>query len=43
MARRMGQMAKEFVRRHFLITRNVRDYLTLLILCGNPDSRTIEL
>jgi trehalose synthase len=43
MARRMGQMAKEFVRRYFLITRNVRDYLTLLILCDNPDSRTIEL
>jgi trehalose synthase len=43
MARRMGQMAKEFVRRHFLITRNVRDYLTLMILCDNPDQRTIEL
>ncbi len=43
MARRMGQMAREFVRNHFLMTRNVRDYLTLMILSENPQSRTIEL
>lgn len=43
LARRMGEMAKEFVRRHFLITRNVRDYLTLMILLENPSSRVIEL
>ncbi len=42
-ARRMGETGKEFVRRHFLITRNVRDYLTLMILLENPNSRVIEL
>lgn len=42
-ARRLGQTAREFVRRHFLMTRNVRDYLTLMILCENPGSRVIEL
>jgi trehalose synthase len=43
MAHRMGIVAKEFVLRHFLITRNVRDYLTLMLLCDNPESQTIEL
>ncbi len=43
MSRRMGKLAKEFVRRHFLITRHLRDYLTLLIFTENPDSRLIEL
>jgi trehalose synthase len=43
MARRMGQVAREFVRRHFLVTRNVRDYLTLMILSEQSGSRTIEL
>jgi trehalose synthase len=43
LARRMGNMAREFVRGHFLMTRNVRDYLTLMILCDNPQSRFIEL
>ena len=43
MARRMGEMAREFVRNHFLITRTIRDYLTLLILVDNPGSRLIEL
>jgi len=33
---------REFVRRRFLITRNMRDYLTLMILLENPDSRLIE-
>ena len=35
-ARRLGQKAREFVRQHFLITRDIRDYLTLMILCENP-------
>ena len=35
-ARRMGQKAREFVRQYFLMTRNIRDYLTLMILCENP-------
>lgn len=43
LAKRMGQLAREFVRRHFLITRNIRDYLTLMILLDKPDSRLIEL
>ncbi len=43
LAKRMGQLAREFVRNHFLITRNIRDYLTLMILLDKPDSRLIEL
>jgi trehalose synthase len=43
MARRMGQTAREFVRAHFLITRHLRDYLTLMILLDNPGSRLIKL
>ena len=42
MGRRMGQIAREFVRSHFLMTRNVRDYLSLMILCDNPGSRSME-
>lgn len=43
MARRTGHMAREIVRAHFLITRHIRDYLTLMILQDNPGSRLIEL
>jgi trehalose synthase len=43
LARRMGHLAQEFVRSRFLITRNLRDYLTLMILLENPDSLLIEL
>ncbi|MCE5243022.1 MAG: glycosyltransferase [Desulfobacteraceae bacterium] len=43
MARRMGKTAKEFVRTHFLITRHIRDFLTLMILMNNPDNRLIQL
>jgi trehalose synthase len=43
LARRMGHLAQEFVRSRFLITRNMRDYLTLMILLENPDSLFIEL
>jgi trehalose synthase len=43
LAKRMGNLAREFVREHFLITRNIRDYLTLLSLLENPDSHLIEL
>jgi len=28
---------------HFLITRHIRDFLTMMILLDNPDSRLIEL
>jgi trehalose synthase len=43
MAKRMGKLAQEFVRQHFLITRNIRDYLTLMILLDKQESRLIEL
>jgi trehalose synthase len=43
MAKRMGNLAREFAREHFLITRTVRDYLTLLSLLENPENRLIEL
>ena len=41
-ARRLGQQAREFVRQHFLITRDIREYLTLMILCQHPGQRVIE-
>jgi len=43
MCRRLGQKARDFVRDHFLITRTLRDYLTLMILVENPGSRMFEL
>ncbi len=43
MSRRMGQKAREFVRRHFLMTRNVRDYLTLMVLCDQYSCRATEI
>jgi trehalose synthase len=43
LARRLGQKAREFVGRHFLMTRNLRDYLTLMILCQKPGGRVVEL
>ena len=43
MARRLGHTAREFVRTHFLLTRHIRDFLTMMILLDNPDSRLIEL
>jgi trehalose synthase len=43
MSRRLGQKAREFVRQHFLVTKNVRDYLTLMILCRQHGARIVEL
>ncbi|WP_449244375.1 glycosyltransferase [Desulfobacca acetoxidans] len=43
MSRRMGRLAKEFVRNHFLITRHIRDFLSLMIFINNPTSRVLEL
>jgi trehalose synthase len=43
LAKRMGNLAQEFAREHFLITRTIRDYLTLLSLLENPGSHLIEL
>lgn len=42
MARRIGELAKEFVRNHFLITRHLRDYLTLLTIIRSPGGRVFE-
>jgi trehalose synthase len=43
MAKHIGKNAREFARRHFLLIRNMRDYLTLLLLAENPGSRMIEI
>ena len=42
MARRMGELGKEFVRNLFLITRHLRDYLTLMTVVKSPDGRVYE-
>jgi trehalose synthase len=34
---RMGRTGSEFVREHFLLTRNVRDYLTLILCLDHPN------
>ena len=34
---RMGQTGHEFVRDHFLLTRNLRDYLTMLLCLDHPE------
>lgn len=36
--KRTGKLAKEFVRNHFLVTRNLRDYLSLMLLFKGPGS-----
>ncbi len=42
MAKRMGELAKQFARNHFLITRHLRDYLTLLTIVRSPGGRVFE-
>src|SRR5262249_56190258 len=34
---RMGRTGHEFVREHFLLTRNLRDYLTTLLCLDHPE------
>ena len=34
---RMGQTGHEFVREHFLLTRHIRDYLTVLSCLCHPE------
>ncbi len=41
--RRMGEVAREHVRHHFLLTRNLRDYLTLTYSLLNPGSDVVHL
>jgi trehalose synthase len=43
LARHMGETGREFVRTRHLITRHLRDYLTLMILLANPGQGLIEL
>jgi trehalose synthase len=38
---RMGQTGHEFILAHFLLTRNLRDYLTMLLCLDHPESQTI--
>ena len=38
---RMGQTGQEFVREHFLLTRNLRDYLTMLLCLDHPEAATL--
>jgi trehalose synthase len=33
----MGRIGHEFVREHFLLTRHVRDYLTMLLCLDHPE------
>ena len=37
----MGQTGHEFVREHFLLTRNLRDYLTMLLCLDHPEAATL--
>jgi trehalose synthase len=38
---RMGRTGHEFVREHFLLTRHLRDYLTMLLCLDNPEDRVL--
>jgi trehalose synthase len=39
----MGAKAREFVRDHFLLTRHLREYLTLMVILMNDHSDRVEL
>ncbi|HWI40727.1 MAG TPA: glycosyltransferase, partial [Verrucomicrobiae bacterium] len=43
MAERMGQAGREYVRKNFLITRQVRDYLTIVYAMDNRDQSVFEV
>jgi trehalose synthase len=43
MAKRMGQRGKEYVRNNFLITRQIRDYLSVWYTLGIRGKRVIAL
>jgi trehalose synthase len=43
MVKRMGKKAKEFVRNNFLITRQIRDYLSIWYIMENKSKSIIEL
>ena len=39
----MGRTAHEFVRENFLLTRHLREYLSLMVACVYGDEERIEL
>jgi trehalose synthase len=39
----MGRKAREFVRENFLLTRQLREYLTLMLALRNSGADRIEL
>ncbi len=41
--RRIGAQAREFVRENFLLTRHMREYLTLMLALQHPGQQRIEL
>lgn len=43
MRKRIGQKAREFIRRNFLITRQIRDYLSIWYFLQNKGKNVIEL
>jgi len=43
MARKMAENAKEYVRRRFLVTRHLRDYLSLFIALDHPQDDYISI
>jgi len=43
MAKRMGENAREYVRKNFLITRQIRDYLSVWYYMENKGRGVLEL
>jgi trehalose synthase len=43
MAQRMGEKGREYIRKHFLITRQIRDYLSIWYAMENKNSSVFEL
>jgi len=43
LAKRMGESAREYIRTNFLITRQIRDYLSLWYVMENPGRNILEL
>jgi trehalose synthase len=40
---RMGKTGHEFVREHFLLTRHLRDYITMLLCLQQPDGKILSV
>jgi len=43
LAKRMGENAREYIRTNFLITRQIRDYLSLWYALDNKGRNILEL